>query len=243
MLLALAEAPTRSLTEIARAVDLPKTTTHRVLGALARTGLVARDGEDSRYHLGPEAVSLGLAAIGGPDLRTTAIPIMLDLRDRTRETITLSLRVGWERVYIAQEESAQDVRMTVEHGRRYPLFAGASGRAILAFLPAAELDEYLSSVALTPLTSKTITDPVRLRAELGCVRELGYAASFGERDASAASVAAPIRGFRGRAIGSLSVCGPVTRFDSARADELGALAHHAAEQLSGQIHDPGAGSA
>lgn len=232
VLLALAEADVGRVTEIARRVGLPKSTVHRMLASLTRAGLAMQDGDRSEYRLGPHAVSLGLSAIGTPDLRTRALPVMVELRELTAETVTLSLRVGFERLYIAQIESLQDVRMAVELGRRYPLYAGASGKAILAFLPPPQLDEYLSRTELEALTPATMTSVRALQDGLRQVRERGYASSQGERDPWAASVAAPIRDAAGRAIGSLSICGPLTRFDAERFAELGPLVVRAAHQLS-----------
>ena len=226
---------TLGVSEIARRLSLPKSAVHRTLTALCRTGLLRRDADVPRYRLGPRAVELGLHALGHLDIRTAALPTMRDLTDRTQETSTMSLRAGSERFYAAQVESPQDVRMTVDIGRRCPLYAGASGRAILAFLDARELDDYLGGTSLAPLTQLTITRPARLREELAKVRELGYAASNGERDAWAAAVAAPVFARDGRVIGSISVCGPVVRFTPKVAARFGPLVKESAGRLSSEL--------
>jgi DNA-binding IclR family transcriptional regulator len=181
------------------------------------------------------ALELGLAALGHSDVRTAALPIMQELTARTRETTTLSLLAGRERFYAAQVESPQQVRMTIEIGRRCPLYAGASGRAILAFLDPADLEVFLEETPLDPLTESTITDPVRLRGELERARALGYAASSGERDAWAAAVAAPVRARGGRVIGSISVCGPGSRLGEKEFSSLGAAVSAAAARLSDEL--------
>ena len=223
------------VSEIARRLSLPKSAVHRTLTALCRTGLLRRDQDAPRYRLGPAAVQLGLHALGHFDIRTAALPIMREVTDRTQETTTMSLRAGSERFYAAQVESPQDVRMTVDIGRRCPLYAGASGRAILAFLDDAEIDAYLTATALKPLTGETITDVSRLRADLTRVRETGYAASRGERDAWAAAVAAPVRARDGRVIGSFSVCGPLGRFTPEVAQRFGSIVMESAAKLSSEL--------
>lgn len=227
--------PVLGVAEIARRLGIPKSAVHRTLTALCRTGLVRQDPATAKYRLGMRAVDLGLAALDHGEIRTAALPVLREVTSRTGETTTMSLLAGRERFYAAQVESPQDVRMTVEVGLRCPLYAGASGRAILAFFSEAELDEYLRSVVLTALTERTITDAARLRDVLKQVRALGHAVSHGERDAWAAAVAAPFWDRDGRLAGSLSVCGPIARFESLPAGDFGALVAGAAGRLSQEL--------
>ena len=200
------------VTEIARRLSLPKSAVHRILDALVRAGLVAREPLSSGYRLGFAALQVGLAAMGTSDPRVVALPVMQDLVDRTAETATLSVLVGLERTYLAEIEGPQVVRMTVGLGGRQPLYAGASGRAILAYFSEEELSAYLSTVQLRALTEATPTRQPDLLAALERVRDLGYASSVGERDPSAAAVAAPIFASGRRVMGSVSICGPQSRF-------------------------------
>jgi DNA-binding IclR family transcriptional regulator len=202
----------QGVSELSRRLGLPKSAVHRTLDALAVTGLVSRNPSTAKYHLGPRALELGMAGFGTPDLRTLAEPVMQELMERTEETVTLSYLVNTERVYAAQVESRQPVRMTVSVGQRAALYAGASGRAILAAMSPEDLETYLESVELRPLTSTTVYDPGKLRAVLDEVRETGYALSFGERDPWAAAAASAITTSSGRPIGSISICGPLARF-------------------------------
>lgn len=227
--------PVLGVADIARRLGLPKSAVHRTLTALCRSGLVRQDPATAKYRLGMRAVDLGLAALDHGDIRSAALPVLRRITERTGETSTLSLLAGRERFYAAQVESPEDVRMTVEVGLRCPLYAGASGRAILAFFPEPELEDYLRSVALARLTARTLTDLRHLRASLEEVRANGYAASFGERDAWAAAVAAPFLDRDARVAGSLSVCGPVSRFESLAVADLGAIVGEAARQLTREL--------
>lgn len=221
--------------ELSRHLNLAKSVVHRMLVSLAQTGLVAQDPETGRYRLGPRALDLGLAALGAVDLPGVALPVMAALRDETLETITLSLRAGDRRTYAAQLESPQTIRMTVELGRSWPLYAGASGRAILAYLPAGELERYLADNRLQPLTERTITDPAKLTLELDRVQQRGYAASAGERDPLASAVAAPIRARGGEVVGSISICGPTARFTPDQIFDFGDRVRRAAAQISASL--------
>jgi DNA-binding IclR family transcriptional regulator len=229
-----AEEPVLGVSEIARRLGLPKSAVHRTLDSLVRLGLVARDRTSSRYRLGSRAADLGFAALGTPDIRGLALPVLQDLSGRTRETATLSLLSGHERFYAAQIEGPQDVKMSIEIGRRCPLYAGASGRAILAFFSPTQLSAYLASTPLAPLTDRTITAEEELLARLAEVREHGYAVSLGERDPWAGAVAAPV--FLGDVqVGSISVCGPHTRFTPEKIAEYATMVTQQAAQLSRQI--------
>lgn len=220
------------VTEIARMLELPKSVVHRTLDALVDSGLVARNPVTARYRLGPRTVELGLASIGTADLRALALPVMEEVTAKTQETVTLSYIVQSERVYVAQVEGPQTVRMTVRVGQRAPLYAGASGRAILAAMSPEDLKSYFERVPLRPLTGSTVGSREQLTDLLADVRSAGYAASFGERDPWAAAVAAPITTSTGQPIGSMSVCGPLARFQGPLVRFCGESVRDAARQVT-----------
>ena len=202
------------VTEIARELGLSKAVVHRILQSLATRSLVRADAGTREYRLGPGAIALGARAMRDFDLRLAAQPTLRRMRDITKETTTLSARLQDSRIYLDQYESPQEIKMTVELGRPYPLYAGASSRAILAFL-AEETIERVISRGLERLTPETIRSPRELRRRLAESRATGYAISKGERQSAAGSVAAPVFGIDGDVVGSISVCGPVDRFDDA----------------------------
>lgn len=223
-----AESETASLgvTEIAQSLGLSKAVVHRILASFRAKGFVELDETTRRYSLGPKILFLGLTYLDRVDVLSVARDAMARLCELTDETATLSIRSGDHRVYVDQVTPTRDVKMTVSLGLPYPLHAGASSKAFLAFLPAAEIDSYLLNPDLAALTDKTLIDARKLRKELARIRELGYAQSFGERMEGAGAVAAPIFGRDGSPAGVVSVCGPIERFrdEADRAAEL-LLAH------------------
>lgn len=200
------------VSEISRRLGLSKAVVHRILRSLVSRGLVALDEDGRRYRLGPAAATLGARALRDMNLREAALPVLRRLQAESGETATVSELVGVSRVYLDQVPSHQEIKMTVEIGRPFPLHAGASSRAILAFAPP-ELRRQILDGPLEALTPKTIVDRDGLGAELERNAREGVAVSFGERQAGAASVAAPLLGTGGYAAGAISVCGPVDRFD------------------------------
>lgn len=121
--------------------------------------------------------------------------------------------------------------MTVEVGRPFPLHAGASGKVILAFAPPGLRDFVLDGPlpALTPLTP---TDREELETEISLIESAGTSVSLGERQHGAGSVAAPVLGVDGYAVGSISVCGPVDRFDGETVERMRPLVLGAAREIS-----------
>jgi len=219
------------VSEVARELNVSKAVVYRIFQSLVSRKFLQVDPGTRSYRLGPSATALGARALRDLDMRRAARPVLEALRDKTDETTTLTELVGDSRVYLDQFESRQSIRMTVELGRPHALHAGGSGKSILAFLPP-ERQEELIERGLTRVTPATITDPDRLRDELRDVEACGYAVSLGERQHDAGSVASPVFGADGWVIGSLSVCGPVGRFDDATVAAHAELVLAAAREVS-----------
>ena len=126
--------PRARVSDFARRLQLSKAVVHRILRSLAQRGLLA-PAPDGAYRLGPAAAGLGAAVLRDVDVRAQTMASLRSLATRTGETATLSVLAGDARVYLDQVVSAQQIRMEVELGRRFPLHAGASGKAILAAGP------------------------------------------------------------------------------------------------------------
>ena len=206
------EATSLGVTEIAQSLGLSKAVVHRILASFRAKGFVELDETTRRYSLGPKILFLGLTYLDRVDILSVARVAMSRLSALTEETATLSLRSGDSRVYVDQVTPNRDVKMSVSLGLPYPLHAGASSKAFLAFLSEDERNAYLGSGSLQKLTGQTQVDAKKLRKELDRIRELGYAQSFGERMEGAGAVAAPVFGRDGEPAGVISVCGPIERF-------------------------------
>lgn len=218
----LAQSPTRDVgvTELAGDLGLSKTVAFRILSSLRERGYVSSEDGGGRYGLGPAASLLGRAWLDHSELRSRAHDRLAEISAATEETATLSVRVGWQRVYIDQVTPHRMIKMVVPIGRPFPLHAGGSSKALLAFLPADEQERFFREVDRPRLTEATVVDEPALRAELARIRQRGYATSRGERQPDASSVAAPVVDADGRPVAVISVCGPIGRFQADQAREV-----------------------
>lgn len=209
------------VTELARQLRCSKSVVHRILVALVDAGYLTTDPATHRYRVGPRSLLLARAGSAYDELRRLALPHLQAIRERTGETATLSLLRGHVRVYVEQLESRHAVRQTVEVGPKAPLHLGASGKAILAFMP----EEARPAKARSPA----------LVADLDRVRRRGYAVSRGERIAGAASVAAPVFDQRADVVGSISAAGVLARSDARTTARYGAVVMAEARALSREM--------
>lgn len=226
--------PDLGVTEVADGLGLSKAAVHRMLASLRSRGLIQLDEDTRRYSLGVAAMRLGLAYLERIDVRRMAKPYLVGLSKATNETATLSVRIGRNRVYVDQVIPDREVIMSVTLGEPFPLHAGASSKAFLAFLTDAEIEDYLSHSPLESLTADTIVDVRALRKELGVVKAQGWACSFAERKGGAASVAVPIFGHDASPQAVMSVCGPLERF-SAELEDCRRALMSASEGLSREL--------
>lgn len=222
------------VTEISKELDLSKAVVHRILTSFRAKDFIELDQTTKRYSLGPSALALGYAYLDQIDIRALAHPTLQMLSDESRETATLSIRSDWTRVYLEQVTPPREVKMTVEIGKPFPLHAGSSGKAFLAFLSLDERERYLAQPELATLTPQTQTEPEALRQRLNEIAEKGFAISFGERQRGAVSIAAPILDRDGHPEAVVSICGPAERMTE-KLDLASGLLVDATRELSRRL--------
>ncbi len=218
--------------EIARMVNLSSSATGRLLAAMKEMGILSQDPETRAYSMGPRVLSWAGVYNATLDVRNRALPAIQELHQATRETISLYILEGNERLCVERLESPQSVRIVTRVGRKLPLYAGSAGKVMLAYMSPRQQAEYFNTTRLEPLTSKTITDLEILRFELEKVREQGCAVSYGEWIEDAAGVAAPILDQNGAVIAALSISGPIQRFNKENVERYRAEAKRVAAQIS-----------
>ena len=198
--------------EIARMIGFSTSTTGRLLQAMKEINLLQQNPLNQTYSLGGKVLAWAGVYSSTLDVRNAALPAIQQLHRDTRETISLYVLEGNERVCVERLESDQNVRIVARLGRRVPLYAGSAGKVFLAFLPAAQRDAILKAEPPEAITSTTIVDIHDMMEELKRIRSKGYAVSVGEWVAEASGVAAPIFGASGEIMAALTISGPGQRF-------------------------------
>lgn len=182
--------------DLAKELNLSRSTVHRLLRSLERSSLVMRDPITRRYYLGVMMLRFASRPIGvNQQLIICAFEEMRHLRDLSKETVVLHVRIGLERICIEELQSVENIRYTPGKGFVAPLHTGASGKVLLSELPDAELSMLLSKLSFEKVGPNTITDRKVLEREIQKTRKEGYATSFGERVAGSASISVPVRNY------------------------------------------------
>ena len=227
------EHPEWSTTEVARRLGLPIPTVHRILAALRRHGYVSQHEETKRFRLGIAALQLGDRARAVVDLRSVALPALRRLSQETGETALLTvLSPGRDHaVCLERVETSQPLRLSVQPGRQLPLHAGASQKALLAFLRPDESERIVMS-PLEHLCHATLTDPGLLRDELAKIRNRGWASSYEETNLGVWGVAVPVVNARNEAVCAVGIAGPSPRLTPERVRDDVAHVHEAATVLA-----------
>ena len=212
-----AQHPRLQLTEVARATGLTRAAARRFLLTLVRLGYVRIDGRE--FSLRPRVLELGYSYLSGLTLPEVAQPHLESLVARVDESSSVSVLDGDDVVYVARVHTKRIMTVMITVGTRFPAYATSMGRVLLAGLPDGELDAYLSRAVLAPLTSRTVTDPGRLRTVLERVREQGFAVVDEELEDGLRSAAAPVRDREGAVVAAVNLSVSASRTPLARLEE------------------------
>jgi len=225
------------ITDISRITNLSKAVVHRIAQTLCASSFLWQNPKTRKYQIGVAAFSLADSANQTSRFRQAGMEILADLAEETGETTTLSGRIGHRRIYVGQVESRQLIRISVEVGRAHPLTIGASGAAILAFLPQNEIEAALRA-PVPAVNQATVTEPEEVRKRLSVVREHGFARTTGERVRDSTSFAAPVRNRLGEVMGAMSIASLTSRLNVEREEMLSKCVVEAAHRLSQRLAHP-----
>jgi IclR family transcriptional regulator, pca regulon regulatory protein len=201
--------PVLGIADLARAVQLNKSTTYRYVATLAKLGYVQQDPDTKRYSLGPRVVDLGFAAINSMEVTRVAASLLQALSDETGYTVNMAVLDGPDIVYVDRRRSgrantfAMDLRLHV--GSRLPAYCTSMGKVLLAYRNPTELRALLDRTDLARRGPRTITAREQLMAALARIRHHGIAVNDEELAAGLRSVAAPVRDRSGQVIAAVNI--------------------------------------
>lgn len=219
-----------SLGEVARELDVSKSTSYRYLVTLEELNVVRRDANE-RFHIGVKLVELGSSFLANSDLRSIAMPYLETLSQETQETIHLAVPSDDYIIYIARIDGPHSVRVMTRIGTRATMHSTAIGKCILAHLEPEKVAEILSS-ELQQRTPRTVTEMQELEQQLAKIRENKYAIDEEEYELGVHCVGSPIFSGDGSVLGALSVAGPSSRLSSEKLIELAPRVRDIAREIS-----------
>lgn len=203
-----------TVTQIAKATGLPKSTVSRILSTLEQMGMVSRSDAGSGFTIGPGLVALTAQVPQPQTLTAIARPYLQELQEALGETVALTLPEG-DNAYVAlQLNTHHAIQVRDWTGIRIPMYVQSTGRLFLAARTAEALARYLAT-PLLPYTAQTLVNPTQFHAEIERVREQGYAWVFEEFEEGLTAVAAPVLDGSGRVMAAVNAFGPAFRFPAA----------------------------
>ncbi len=229
-----------TLTALCSRLALPKTTAYRMLQALVEHDFLRKDDLTKTYRLGPAVLTLGSNALFQWDLRSVARPYLEQLAQATHETVCLNVLYKDKVICLDTIESDRSTPFVVRVGREMESHCSASGKAIVAFLPEAQVRRNLGQRTLAPCTAQSITDLDELLRHLEVVRAQGYALCDGELEVGVRAIAAPLMQNDHQVVGSVAIVAPAERLDEAARRQLAPLLVETARQVSMRLgYHPG----
>jgi DNA-binding IclR family transcriptional regulator len=224
-----------SLVELCTALKLHKSTVHRLMMVLEQHRLVDKNPETGGYRLGLKLFEFGSKAIAALDPRRHARRHLDRLQREVGETVFFCILDDGQVFYLEKVESQQSIRTACTVGSRAPAYCTAVGKAMLAELPDAEVNDIVRRWGLKPITQNTITTPAALKAELRAVRSRGYAIDNEEKEEGLRCISAAVRGHSGKLFAAISVSGPAFRITKERIPEIGQIVIRTASDLSAEF--------
>lgn len=226
-----------SVSEIAAATGLPRSTAHRLCALLENEGFLAADigGKGLRPGHRMRELSLGIVATGGNYAYRHRI--LTELSRRIGETCNLNAPMGSEMVYLDRVEAEWPLRTQLPIGTRVPLYCTASGKLYLSSLSDTQRRRLVGVLPLERHTAKTITGPEDLLAELDRIRDSGIGTDDEEFIDGMTAVAVPLLDNKGRVVGTLACHAPSVRMNIEAALGHVPVMRRAAKALSAERSD------
>jgi DNA-binding IclR family transcriptional regulator len=228
------QTPELTMTRIAEQVGIPKSTVHRLLATLEKRRFVQRDEATGAYRLGIRLLQMAYLTLERNDLRRLAAPFLHQLSEQYQETVHLSVLDEPDIVFLDVIESPQRVKLDAAIGQRFPAFATASGKAILAYMPSETVRRILAR-GMPRYTQRTLGSSEEFFGDMRQVRERGFAIDEQEFDAEINAVAAPIFDLSDQPIASVAVAAPAYRLTRERMLEIGPVVVATARDIVQEI--------
>jgi IclR family acetate operon transcriptional repressor len=216
--------------DIARRLDIPVTTTLRIMHTLHLENLVRKNG--TLYELGPVLIHLGNAALASTEIRSAALPVLRDLTAQVDETSHLAVPCDDRALIIAVQDSPHPLRAASRPGFQAELHCSATGKVLLAFAGPERVTALYTGARPTRRTAHTLTTLAAIRRECDLTRQRGYSLDDEEFNLGVRCLAAPVFASDGTVAAAMGVTAATVRFTKERIPEIAAAVMQAAAELS-----------
>lgn len=210
-----AEKP-MTITEISRALDVPKSSTFELLYTLAEEGFLEMDEGMKTFTLGMKAFEVGVAYVANTDLHRAARPLLENLMNKSGETVFLAVEDKGNIVYIDKAESQSSIRTTCVMGSRIIMYRTGMGKALLATYSDERVREITGGGFLKTATPYSLRHHDDLVRELLEIRKRGYSIDNRENEMEIICVAAPVFDRLHRAVAAISIASPYSKMNEER---------------------------
>jgi len=222
----------QSLADLARRMSAPKSTLHCVLLTLERRGYLERDETSHRYVFGLKLFSLVNSAISQVKVNEVALPVLHSLMEQTQMTIHMAILDQGEAVLVNKIEPPRLLRLATWIGKRMDIHCTGVGKALIAYLPSAQLEELLTQHPLPRHNENTIVSARKLKEQLKLIRKLGYAFDDEEDEIGLRCIGVPIFNHEDRVVAAISVAGTTAQITKENRSQLAELMKSAALAIS-----------
>ena len=222
------------------ALELAPSTVHRLLDILVRDGMVERDKVERCYCIGPELFRVAARIVERYDIRTLALPVLREVVALCDETcfLGLYLPIPHKMIFAEKVDSSQLLRYQLPMNTPMSVLWGASGIAILAYLPPDQIDLILAEEGPAPGSGEALPSRAALDRQIARIKACGFVITHGQKIAGAVGISAPVFGVDGTVVGSLGVTVPHSKLKAADERRLGLLLSEKAAALSSRLGAP-----
>jgi IclR family pca regulon transcriptional regulator len=203
------ERPLLGVSDLARELELSRSTTHRYVATLTALGYLQQDAASRKYRLGLRVLDLGFSVINSMELRTLAAPHLQQLSDELAHTVNMAVLHGADIVYVERcrtsRHGQRDIDLNLHVGSRLPAYCTSMGKVLLAFLPDNERDAVLARVQFSRRGPNTLGGKKALLDDLERVRETGIGVNNEELAYGLRSIAVPVRGASAEVVAAINL--------------------------------------
>lgn len=221
-------------------LGIPKSSLTQLIGNLLEAGYVELSEDGRRYLLGAKVVGLARSYLSRIDIVRIAQPVVARVSERLGDSCALTVPAGAEMLVVCKQDSVLPLQHSMQLGDRGPIYASASGKAVLAARGPDAIETFLAGVAPEPLTPYTLTDIAALRADLARARMEGVGYSRRELIDGIFAIAVPVFDAAGQPVAGLSVSVPEPRHGERHARDVVAVLREHSAALSEKLGAQGA---